>query len=24
VVHSFFSMVMYTFFFIGLWKRPKN
>lgn len=24
VFHSFFSVVMYTFFFIGIWKRPKN
>lgn len=24
VLHSFFSMVMYTCFFVGLWKRPMN
>lgn len=24
VAHSFFSMVMYTCFFVGLWKRPMN
>lgn len=24
VLHSFFSMMMYSFFFVGLWKRPKN
>jgi hypothetical protein len=24
VLHAFFSVVMYTFFFIGLWKRPRD
>jgi len=24
VLHSFFSIVMYTCFFVGLWKRPKR
>ncbi|MCC6372429.1 MAG: hypothetical protein IT236_15600 [Bacteroidia bacterium] len=24
VLHSFFSVIMYTCFFIGLWKRPKT
>jgi hypothetical protein len=24
VLHSFFSMVMYTFFYIGLWKRQRR
>jgi hypothetical protein len=24
MLHSFFSIVMYTCFFIGLWKRPKT
>jgi hypothetical protein len=24
IFHAFFSLVMYSCFFVGLWKRPKS